>query len=338
MKKDLRSCTKFIASVAIVFIVLFVYGYVSSNYGKDVAYRKPAPLYDKSFITIHTNDGRLGNQMFTFATLFGLSTLNNRKMVVMPKNYDALSKYFDIDYLQVNPKTFIEAWPWKIGNWLKATDKHIPLTANIIKGTKYPTSYTFFNHCKKDIRRVFTFNAVYRTAAQDILWQVKKLKPQTQVYVGVHVRRGDYTKKSPGGWLRAYDGREVDDEYFRLAVKYFNDKYHNVTFIAVSDDRSWCRQNLARHGILTAPDSPSAAHDLSLLAECNHTIMTYGTYGFWGGFLSGGDVVYFDDFLKPNQSFTKRYFVFEKMYPKEWIGISTTKPGFWESYKNPFNL
>jgi hypothetical protein len=28
--------------------------------------------------------------------------------------------------------------------------------------------------------------------------------------------------------------------------------------------------------------------DLALLAACNHSILTYGTFGFWAGFLAGG--------------------------------------------------
>ena len=28
--------------------------------------------------------------------------------------------------------------------------------------------------------------------------------------------------------------------------------------------------------------------DLALLANCNHTILSYGTFSFWSGFLSGG--------------------------------------------------
>ena len=32
----------------------------------------------------------------------------------------------------------------------------------------------------------------------------------------------------------------------------------------------------------------SAGYDLSLLAACNHTIQSYGSYSFWAGFLAGG--------------------------------------------------
>nr|ACO10954.1 Galactoside 2-alpha-L-fucosyltransferase 1 [Caligus rogercresseyi] len=28
--------------------------------------------------------------------------------------------------------------------------------------------------------------------------------------------------------------------------------------------------------------------DLALLAACHHTILSYGTFSFWGGWLSGG--------------------------------------------------
>ena len=38
----------------------------------------------------------------------------------------------------------------------------------------------------------------------------------------------------------------------------------------------------------TAAKPPvSAALDLSLLSQCNHTVISYGTYSFWAGFLAG---------------------------------------------------
>nr|XP_042898554.1 galactoside alpha-(1,2)-fucosyltransferase 2 [Parasteatoda tepidariorum] len=359
------------------FVIFYLIPYENSE---GETFRAPPPLVDALDLTIHTNQGRLGNQMFTYATLFGLSALNKRHMQIKTSNYEVLSKYFDIQTPVFNEKTFVEINPYSIGNWLKEKDYHIPITSNIIKGNVYPTSYTFFDHVRKEIREVFRFNPTYRKHAQDVLWGIKRQRPHTKVYVGVHVRRGDYLSHSRGGWLRGYEGREVDREYFERAIllrdsqilaevhvrrgdylshsrggwlrgyegrevdreyferamEYFNFKYDNVTFLAISDDRDWCRKNLTDLGIVTTPDSPSAGHDLALLTECNHTIMSYGTYGFWGGYLGGGEVVYFADFLKPNTSFVRDYFVYEKMYPTDWIGISTTKPGFWESYTNPF--
>ena len=33
---------------------------------------------------------------------------------------------------------------------------------------------------------------------------------------------------------------------------------------------------------------PKQGRDLAILSACNATILSYGTYGFWGGFLAGG--------------------------------------------------
>ncbi|XP_054715319.1 galactoside alpha-(1,2)-fucosyltransferase 1-like [Uloborus diversus] len=287
-------------------------------------------------LTIRPNEGRLGNQMFSLATLYGLGYLNRRRIALMPDTFKALSHYFDLTVPQVNTSTFNASNPWQIGFWLSFNDSSIPVSSNIISGNLYPTSFTFFQHVRDRIRPLFRFKPMIRDYAQNLLRHLKRVHPWTDVYIGVHVRRGDYLRKGSGGWLRAANGREVDLLYFQKAVDYFRNRYGNVTFLAVSDDRKWCKRNLSQLGILTVPDSPSPGHDLALLAECNHTIMTYGTYGFWGGYLSGGTVVYFTDFVKPNTTVAKKFFVYEKIYPPEWIGISTTKPGYWESYTNPF--
>ncbi|XP_035217491.1 galactoside 2-alpha-L-fucosyltransferase 3-like isoform X1 [Stegodyphus dumicola] len=284
-------------------------------------------------LTIHVNRGRLGNQMFTYATLYGLGRLNRRHVRLMPQNYNALKSYFKLRHSQVNEFTFKEKHPWPIGSWLQPHDSHIPNTTNIVKGRLYPTSFTFFHHVQDEIRDIFQFQDTIRHYAQNVLRHVKRLRPWTEVYIGVHVRRGDYLSKSKGGWLRAFEGREVDIEYFRKAVDYFRRKYSNLTFIAVSDDRQWCKKYLPQFHILTLPFSPSPAHDLAIMAECNHTIITYGTFSFWSGYLAGGEVIYFSNFVNPKR---RSNFPEEKMYPPKWIGISTTPKGFWDSYKNPF--
>ena len=45
------------------------------------------------------------------------------------------------------------------------------------------------------------------------------------------------------------------------------------------------------HPLATADD---IGDDLALLAACNHTILSYGTFGQWGALLAGGKVVISD--------------------------------------------
>ena len=46
-------------------------------------------------------------------------------------------------------------------------------------------------------------------------------------------------------------------------------------------------------GGLSDPSLPGdgdlvAGYDLALLSQCNHTILSYGTYSYWAGLLAGG--------------------------------------------------
>ncbi|CAF1348345.1 unnamed protein product [Adineta steineri] len=82
--------------------------------------------------------------------------------------------------------------------------------------------------------------------------------------------------------------------------------YHSVELYAVwcaksfilnriSDDKNYCRKTFGqKKNVLVTPDSFNAADDLATLTLCEHTILTAGTFGWWGAFLSHnqlGDVL-----------------------------------------------
>ncbi|KAG8180242.1 hypothetical protein JTE90_017643 [Oedothorax gibbosus] len=208
---------------------------------------------------------------------------------------------------------------------------YIPHNSNFIKGFLYPCSYTFFDDVQDEIRKEFRFADRIQRHAENVIRMANVHHLTNVTYVGVHVRRGDYRK----AWLNAFGGAEVTMEYFQKAVDFFTRKYRTIVFVLVSDDRMWCIQNLSsRFGMYVAEEAPSPAYDMAVLANCNHTLMTYGTFGFWGAYLAGGDVVYLDKFLLTNTTFAKESFIFEKMYPARWIGIAITDTLGNSSYRN----
>jgi len=89
-------------------------------------------------------------------------------------------------------------------------------------------------------------------------------------------------------------------DYFEDAMEYFMEEYGpNVAFIYVSDDMKWGRQKLSKlpHsknlffiGCGEFNDINCIAKDLALLANCNHTITTHGTFGNSAAFLAGGEI------------------------------------------------
>ena len=51
---------------------------------------------------------------------------------------------------------------------------------------------------------------------------------------------------------------------------------------------------LSYAGIGKTEDESAVGYDLAVLAACNHTIISRGTYSMWAAMLSGGE--YFDEY------------------------------------------
>lgn len=46
---------------------------------------------------------------------------------------------------------------------------------------------------------------------------------------------------------------------------------------------------IERYSGLGTDDADSVGYDLALLAACNHTIITWGSFSMWAAILSGGE-------------------------------------------------
>ena len=79
-----------------------------------------------------------------------------------------------------------------------------------------------------------------------------------------------------------------------LLRKKFPSKKYNVAFIFVSDEPKWARKHiLDKEGsdnlyIIGNSSEEYGRFDLALLASCNHTIQSYGSFSYFAGFLAGG--------------------------------------------------
>ncbi|XP_042881085.1 galactoside 2-alpha-L-fucosyltransferase SEC1-like [Penaeus japonicus] len=96
------------------------------------------------------------------------------------------------------------------------------------------------------------------------------------------------------------------EKYFQRALDYYRKKFsNNVLFVAASDDMDFIHSKLKGEiDVFFAPGT-SAAFDMALLSSCNHSIITMGSYGFWTGYLAGGEVVYPDVKLYSDYRFSR---------------------------------
>ena len=148
-----------------------------------------------------------------------------------------------------------------------------------------PCPLSWFRPYREPILSELTWNA-------DVTREVERrhsLVPAgTQTVIGVHVRRGDYE-----AWLEKHlHGGLVTPSYLHCALKLARRRYIRPAFLVASDDMAWCRRNIVENrDVLFVGSNASEAKDMATLARCDHSIVTYGTFGYVSAFLAGGDVI-----------------------------------------------
>uniref|UniRef100_A0A8D0HFV2 L-Fucosyltransferase n=1 Tax=Sphenodon punctatus TaxID=8508 RepID=A0A8D0HFV2_SPHPU len=265
------------------------------------------------------SQGRLGNQMGQYATLYALAKLNGRKAYILPDMHQYLSPLFHIT-LPVLSRFTVWTTFWKnyhINDWMSEEYRHIE--GRYVKLTGYPCSWTFYDHLRPEILKEFSFHDHIKEEANRYLLGLHG-SHREPTYVGVHVRRGDYVWVMPNKWK----GVVADKGYLENAMNYFREKYRDPIFVVTSNGMSWCKENIdaSKGDVYFAGDGKESSpwRDFALLAHCNHTIMTIGTFGIWAGYLAGGETIYLANYTLPDSTFLKIFKPSATFLP-EWVGI-----------------
>lgn len=83
-----------------------------------------------------------------------------------------------------------------------------------------------------------------------------------------------------------YDGFNVADmSFLDRAMNFYQSKYGKVKFIVISDGMEWCKKHIKGVNVLFSP----ILHPISnfaLLSLCEDVIVTSGTFGWWGAWLT----------------------------------------------------
>ncbi|CAG5128535.1 unnamed protein product [Candidula unifasciata] len=257
--------------------------------------------------------GRLGNQMFTYASLLGIARAQNRRFVVSPGSD-----------LQNTFKLLHVAQMQDSGGWQVVREKHayafdtrlLNLTKENISIGGYLQSYKYFKDYADEVRQEFLFSDSIANEAYLIVHNLISER-KGNLFVGVHIRRGDFLN---GGNPKLGYG-VPEKSYFLKAFKWMQSKFpnRNITYLVASDDLNWCNDNLKSDNVLALPNAPPAIH-MAILSSCDHVIMSGGTYGWWSSFLAGGYVVYFKGFMSKGTTFGDSFNP-ETYYPPLWVGM-----------------
>jgi len=150
----------------------------------------------------------------------------------------------------------------------------------------------------------FTLRERFRRRSQHYLHKFKskyikrkKLNKNANItFIGIHSRQTDHL-----AYQRERGLVQLKASYYLEAMEIYRNIHTNVVFVFISDNPGWGREVLLQrtnakdlfiakdeHIELAMDKVEEVGLDLALLTACNHTILSYGTFGFWAGFLAGG--------------------------------------------------
>ena len=231
--------------------------------------------------------GRLGNQMFQFASTYGIAKklgydvafpLENITTPSVEDFKDGVTRevYFDIPKAFDIPKQLIRPSS-EIFYDKEVQEPHFHFTPSLftipdntnVKG--YYQTEKYFEHCKEDIKRIFTFQPRIKREA---LEKFPKVYSDT---VSLHIRVGDY--------IGLQDFHPIcDPDYYIRATQHFKDD--NYYFLIFSDNIEYCKNIFGESENILYIEGNYPYGDMCLMSICEHNIIANSSFSWWAAWLN----------------------------------------------------
>ena len=181
--------------------------------------------------------------------------------------------------------------------------------------TDFLISFKYFQRHAENIKQVFRFKeSLDDQVPPSILEVFERESREGGTLVGIHVRRGDM--------MRDESYRKPTAAFYEKAMDTFRQRHGRVHFILASDFPKWCRrQAVFRKDTTVLQKTDNPAVDLMILARCRHMIISVGTFGWWAGWLAGGDVIYSKHAFDMNHTKHRDVLKLEDYYPPNWTAL-----------------
>ena len=210
------------------------------------------------------NYGRLGNQMFQYASIIGIAKKNGYNYCFPLSNTGCrLSEFFNI-----TPKN--EIYNGNIFNeQLFSFQSALFNSSDNTDYFGYFQSEKYFEHCTDFIKNEFTFKTHIKEKVDK--WFENK------EYVSVHVRRGDYQNIQNVLPI-------ISKEWYKEAMNQFT----NIKFLFFSDDLDWCKEWFPEHEFSTFENE---GEDMYAMTKCKGHIIANSSFSWWGAWLGKGKTI-----------------------------------------------
>lgn len=223
------------------------------------------------------NYGQIGNQMFQYASLKGISIANQVDFIIPPKEifgtqYPIISKLDDCFDLKCERG---------ISDFNTYEEKKLSFDGDLMDGINFDLNLhgyfqteKYFSDCAKEIKNDFTFKS-------EILQPCKELISSYDELISLHIRRSDYIGNDN------YHLQPIS--YYQIALSLIG---MNCPVLVFSDDVEWCKQQeFFESDRFMISESNNSYIDLCLMSLCKYHIIANSSYSWWGAWLSESEKV-----------------------------------------------
>lgn len=234
--------------------------------------------------------GRLGNQLFQYASLVGISAKCGHAPLI-PSLSHSLS-CFKLPFSKIESDSIHECFEYLYAepeNDLRFNEELFKLPARTAL-TGYFQNTKYFSHVEEQLRKELTFKDEIFLEANK---QLRLLCKNGETPVSVHVRRTDYLKFSDIFEIPTF-------QYYASAIELMKKRVENPIFIFFTDDKIWVKQNYSEFAI---SENEIATIDLCMMSLCKHHIICNSSFSWWGAWLAENQS---QIVIRPNKWFTSK--------------------------------
>jgi hypothetical protein len=252
------------------------------------------------FVTMSNfgSNGRLGNMMFQYAFLIGLS------------------KKYNVDIKMPAFRNMPDTRPESMENVLPRKERSFHYTPQYYDEMNWQRSWDFsgyfqsekyWSHCREAVISALAFNDGDHMGAVESMGNAFSRET-----IAIHIRRGDYVNNKNYYQLTA--------RYYILALEENFPNWRDCNLVFFSDDIEYAMIHFECLDNAYFSEGHSEIEDMFLMSKCDNHIIANSTFSWWGAYLSKSKKVVcpanvFDTKMKVTHN-TKDF------YPEGWVKFS----------------
>ena len=237
--------------------------------------------------------GRLGNQMFEYAALRGISAKHGYEWMIPPPENKGIENYSLHECFKLSPdrKEGVVDCQYVQEPHFHFSEEIYEKCPDNVSLYGFFQSWKYFDNVEDELRKDYTFHEGISEPCQEMMQELDGKEP-----IMLHVRRGDQNLTDPRGFKWSYtqcgDQHPVQTvEYYEKALSNFDAKQPVIVF---SDSVEWVKQQEFFSGdrfMISEPEDKYADGsftpyaDLCLMSLCSHAIIANSSMSWWGAWL-----------------------------------------------------